>query len=104
MLWLVYVTGAVAAGVLSRRLVPLPPESTSRSAEATSSCNSGTPQTVGHPIGQLPTGAVAATGAATSGGVSAGPDDGEFAAQGVAMGMPVDPAAGAKREKCVEVD
>jgi len=84
MLWLVWVTGSVAAGVLARRCVPLLLE------ENASPC-SGTPQTVGMPVSRLPSGMVAVTGAAAA---ADGQPDGMGAGVVVAQGMPVQGAGG----------
>uniref|UniRef100_A0A7S1L738 Uncharacterized protein n=1 Tax=Alexandrium catenella TaxID=2925 RepID=A0A7S1L738_ALECA len=66
MLWLCWVTGCVAAGVLGRRCIPLLPEACDRSPDAESS-HGGTPQTVGMPVMQLPSGMTAVNGAAQPG-------------------------------------
>jgi len=66
-LWLCWVTGCVAAGVLARRCVPLLPEACSPS-DAESGHNGSTPQTVGMPVSSLPSGMIAVTGAAAQDG------------------------------------
>lgn len=104
MLWLAWVTGAVAVGVLARRcltLLPLEGELSASSAareEDEANGQGSTPQTMGIPIGQLPTGASAITGAA-------GGAEGEHnPMEGVAMGMPVGgaSASGGKGPKVVD--
>jgi len=98
MLWLVWVTGCVAAGVLARRCVMLLPEACMPAGSELSS--GGTPQTVGMPVSQLPLGMVAVTGAST---MSPDGQEAVFGGHGpplvgpgvvVAQGMPVNGASG----------
>merc|ERR1712107_546819 len=108
MLWLAWVTGAVAGGVLARRCLPLLPldgdfSATSRSAaahaeEGTATGQGDTPQTMGVPVVGIPQGAAPVTGAAAS------PAEGQPAGmEGVAMGMPVGGAsASSKGPKVVD--
>lgn len=90
MLWLCWVTGCVAAGVLSRRCIAYLPEAGERSPDAESGL-SCTPQTVGMPVSQLPCGMIAIDGAAQAS--SAEPESSSFGAPTFA-GQPVVGAGG----------
>jgi len=94
MMWLCWVTGCVAAGVLARRSIPLLAEACSPAPDSENPPSAVTPQTVGSPVTTLPSGIIAVTGAAQAGTADMGNFGGSeapVAAGGgiVAQGRPV---------------
>lgn len=95
LLWLAWVTGAVAAAVFARRLAPLLPElaAAASATAAHSMSNQGAmPQTVGMPVQNFPGGMIMV---GSPGNMPYGGSPGACGPQGTIAGAPCSPAEGA---------